>query len=81
MNENPVKHYHIKVQDYSWKIELSNTLDASFCVEALEEALETYGAPEIFNTDQGRQFTCEEFTGILKQHGIRISRDGKGRYR
>jgi len=61
----------------SWK--LSNTLDADFCVEALEEALEK-GKPEIFNTDQGSQFTGEAFTGLLKQHGIRISMDGKGSY-
>ena len=61
----------------SWK--LSNTLDADFCVEALEEALKK-GKPEIFNTDQGSQFTGEAFTGLLKQHGIRISMDGKGSY-
>ena len=61
----------------SWK--LSNTLDADFCVEALEEALKK-GKPEIFNTDQGSQFTGETFTGLLKQHGIRISMDGKGSY-
>jgi len=61
----------------SWK--LSNTLDADFCVKALEEALEK-GRPEIFNTDQGSQFTGEAFTGVLKQHGIRISMDGKGSY-
>jgi putative transposase len=63
----------------SWK--LSNTLTADFCVEALEEALEKYGSPEIFNTDQGSQFTSAEFTGLLKQHGIRISMDGQGRWR
>jgi putative transposase len=61
----------------SWR--LSNTLDADFCVEALEEALRK-GTPEIFNTDQGSQFTCEAFTGILKVHGIKISMDGKGSY-
>jgi len=61
----------------SWK--LSNTLDADFCVEALEDALKK-GKPEIFNTDQGSQFTGEAFTGLLKQHGIRISMDGKGSY-
>jgi|TARA_B100000315_G_scaffold36784_1_gene31397 putative transposase len=61
----------------SWR--LSNTLDADFCVEALEEAL-SKGKPEIFNTDQGSQFTGEAFTGLLKQHGVRISMDGKGRY-
>jgi len=62
----------------SWR--LSNTLDASCCVEALNEAIETYGVPEIFNTDQGCQFTSEDFTGVLKQHTIRISMDGKGRW-
>ena len=62
----------------SWRV--SNTLDASFCVDALEEAIETHGTPEIFNTDQGSQFTSEEFTGVLKQHDIRISMDGKGRW-
>jgi putative transposase len=61
----------------SWR--LSNTLDASFCAEALEEALRK-GKPEIFNTDQGAQFTGEAFTGLLEQHGVRISMDGKGRY-
>ena len=62
----------------SWRV--SNTLDTSFCVDALNEAIETYGAPEIFNTDQGSQFTSEEFTGVRKQHDIRISMDGKGRW-
>ena len=62
----------------SWRI--SNTLDTSFCVEALEEAIARYGTPEIFNTDQGSQFTSDDFTGILKNHGIRISMDGKGRW-
>jgi putative transposase len=61
----------------SWR--LSNTLDASFCVEALEEALKK-GRPDIFNTDQGAQFTGEAFTGLLHQHGVRISMDGKGSY-
>jgi putative transposase len=61
----------------SWR--LSNTLDASFCVEALEEAL-TRWVPEIFNTDQGAQFTGEAFTSLLEQQGVRISMDGKGRY-
>jgi putative transposase len=59
---------------------LSNTLDASFCVEALEEAMEPHGAPEIFNTDQGSQFTSDDFIGVLKRHEIRISMDGKGRW-
>jgi putative transposase len=62
----------------SWRV--SNTLDTSFCIEALKEAIEDHGAPEIFNTDQGSQFTSEEFTGALKQHGIQISMDGKGRW-
>jgi len=61
----------------AWR--LSNTLDTSFCVEALEEALRK-GKPEIFNTDQGAQFTSEAFTGLLEQHGVRVSMDGKGRY-
>jgi len=61
----------------SWR--LSNTLDAGFCVDALDEALRK-GQPEIFNTDQGAQFTSEAFTGLLEQHGVRISMDGKGRY-
>jgi len=61
----------------SWR--LSNTLDASFCVEALEEAIRRYGKPEIFNTDQGSQFTSKAFTGVLLKHEIKISMDGKGR--
>ena len=62
----------------SWR--LSNTLDASFCIEALEEALMKYGKPGIFNTDQGRQFTSDAFTDILKNNNIRISMDGQGRW-
>ena len=62
----------------SWRV--SNTLDTSFCTDALNEAIENYGAPGIFNTDQGSQFTSEDFTGVLKQHDIRISMDGKGRW-
>jgi putative transposase len=61
----------------AWR--LSNTLGADFCVEALEEALVRYGRPEIFNTDQGSQFTSDDFTGTLKRHGVTISMDGKGR--
>jgi putative transposase len=61
----------------SWR--LSNTMDKSFCVEALQEAIDTYGKPEIFNTDQGVQFTCEAFITTLSDQGIRISMDGKGR--
>ncbi len=60
----------------SWR--LSNSLDVSFCLEALEEALEK-GCPDIFNTDQGSQFTSNEFTGLLLSKGINISMDGKGR--
>ena len=63
----------------AWR--LSNTLSTDFCVEALEEAITRYGAPEIFNTDQGSQFTCAEFTDVLKAHAIRISMDGKGCWR
>ncbi len=61
----------------AWR--LSNLLDASFCVEALDEAL-SKGQPEIFNTDQGSQFTDEDFTGVLRAHGIAISMDGRGRF-
>lgn len=61
----------------SWR--LSNTLDSGACLEALEEALFRYNAPEIFNTDQGAQFTSDKFTGILTDRGISISMDGRGR--
>jgi putative transposase len=61
----------------SWR--LCNTLEADFCIEALAEALGT-AKPEIFNTDQGSQFTGDEFTGMLEQNGVRISMDGKGSY-
>ena len=61
----------------AWK--LSNTLDTDFCVAALEQALGK-GRPEIFNTDQGAQFTSEAFTGLLLEQGIQVSMDGKGRY-
>jgi putative transposase len=61
----------------SWK--LSNTMDPAFCVAALEEAIERYGEPAIFNTDQGSQFTSDAFIGVLKRHFIEISMDGKGR--
>ena len=77
--------YLVAVMDWasrkvlSWR--LSNTLDTSFCIEALEEALQKYGRPDIFNTDQGSQFTSVEFTRILKDHGIKISMDGQGRWR
>ena len=62
----------------SWR--LSNTMDASFCVAALEEALARYGRPEIFNTDQGSQFTGAAFTSVLINAGVRISMDGRGRW-
>ena len=62
----------------SWRV--SNTLDPDFCIAALEEALQRFGAPEIFNTDQGSQFTSEAFTDVLKAHAIAISMDGKGRW-
>lgn len=61
----------------SWR--LSNTMDASFCVECLEAAIKDYGVPEIVNTDQGSQFTSESFTGVLLRNGIQISMDGRGR--
>lgn len=61
----------------SWR--LSNSMEATFCVECLEEALRCYGNPVIFNSDQGSQFTSEAFTGVLKSHGITISMDGRGR--
>ena len=76
--------YLVAVMDWysrrvlSWR--LSNTMDTDFCVEALHEALERHGAPEIFNTDQGSQFTSEAFTDVLKDHDIAISMDGKGRW-
>jgi putative transposase len=77
--------YLIAIMDWatrrvlSWR--LSNTLDTRFCVDALKEALFKYGAPEIFNSDQGCQFTSETFTSVLKTWNIRISMDGKGRFR
>ncbi len=62
----------------SWR--LSNTMETDFCIEALEEALALYGKPEIFNTDQGSQFTSNSFTAVLKAHDIKISMDGRGRF-
>jgi len=62
----------------SWR--LSNTLEHDFCQEALEEALRIYGSPSIFNSDQGKQYTCQEFREVLKGHGVSISVDGKGRW-
>lgn len=61
----------------AWR--LSNTLDSEFCVDCLEQSLRSYGIPDIFNTDQGCQFTSEAFTGALKLNGIAISMDGRGR--
>ena len=75
--------YLVAVMDWnsrkvlSWR--LSNTLDTDFCVEALEEAINRFGAPEIFNTDQGAQFTSSSFTNVLKHNDIKISMDGRGR--
>ena len=75
--------YLVAVMDWhsryvlAWR--LSNTLEAGFCAEALEEAL-SQGQPEVFNTDQGSQFTSLEFTQVLQDRGVRISMDGKGRY-
>ena len=61
----------------SWR--LSNTMDSRFCVDCLEQALQTHGVPDLFNTDQGCQFTSDDFTGTLKARGIAISMDGRGR--
>jgi putative transposase len=75
--------YLVAVMDWvsryvlAWR--LSNLLDASFCIEALEEAL-SHGRPEIFNTDQGSQFTDEDFTSVRCAHGVAISMDGRGRF-
>jgi len=75
--------YLVAIMDwYSRKVlawRISNTLDADFCVEALESALSNFGKPEIFNTDQGAQFTSKAFTGLLKSSNIKISMDGRGR--
>ncbi len=77
--------YLVAVMDWfsrkvlAWR--LSITMDVSFCVEAVEEALKRYGAPDIFNTDQGSQFTSEAFTGLLKDNDIQISMDGRGSWR
>ena len=76
--------YLVAVMDWSSRAvlswHLSNTMDVSFCVAALEEALARFGKPEIFNTDQGSQFTSAAFTGVLASAGIRISMDGRGRW-
>jgi len=63
----------------TWR--LSNTLTTDSCLEAVQEALTRYGRPDIFNTDQGCQFTSQEFTALLKDHGIQISMDGTGCWR
>ncbi len=63
----------------AWR--LSNSMATGFCIEALEEAIEKFGNPAICNTDQGSQFTSEAFTGLLKEHAIKISMDGKGAWR
>lgn len=63
----------------TWR--LSNSLTTDFCIDAVEAAIATYGRPEIFNTDQGCQFTDKDFVGMLKEHGIAISMDGKGAWR
>ena len=76
--------YLVAIMDWAsryvlaWR--LSNTLDAGFCTDALDETLAAHGAPEIFNTDQGSQFTSMTFTGRLQAAGIRISMDGRGRF-
>jgi putative transposase len=76
--------YLVAVMDWStrkvlsWRV--SNTMDADFCIEALEEALARFGRPDIFNTDQGSQFTSPRFTGVLRDAGVRISMDGRGRW-
>jgi putative transposase len=77
--------YLVAVMDWftrkvlSWK--LSNSMEADFCVRTLQEAIAKYGVPEIFNTDQGSQFTCPAFIDVLKKHHIKISMDGKGAWR
>ena len=83
----PMRHgfvYLVCVMDWfsrrvlAWR--LSTTMDTSFCVEALNEAIDRFGPPQIFNTDQGSQFTSDEFTSVLKKRQIAISMDGKGRF-
>ena len=75
--------YLVAIMDWAtrkvlaWRV--SNTMDVGFCVEALKEALARHGKPEIFNTDQGRQFTSFAFTGVLQAADIKISKDGRGR--
>jgi putative transposase len=83
----PLSHgfmYLVAIMDWhtrkvlSWRI--SNTMTSDFCISALEESISLYGTPEIFNTDQGSQFTDERFVGVLKSNAIQISMDGKGRW-
>ena len=75
--------YLVAVMDWhsrkvlSWRV--SNTMEPTFCIEALEEAIDRYGAPEVFNTDQGAQFTSNAFTQVLKDNHVAISMDGRGR--
>jgi putative transposase len=75
--------YLVAIMDWTSRkvlaFRLSNTLDSDFCIEALQEALGRFGAPEIFNTDQGAQFTSSAFTEVLKGRAVRISMDGRGR--
>ena len=77
--------YLVAVVDWFTRRVLSHrvsiTMDASFCIEALEEAMRKHGRPEMFNSDQGSQFTSEVFTGVLIENGIAISMDGKGSWR
>jgi putative transposase len=76
--------YLVAIMDWAtrkvlaWRV--SNTMEVEFCIEALEEALRRFGRPDIFNTDQGSQFTSPRFTGVLQQAGVRISMDGRGRW-
>lgn len=76
--------YLVAIMDWAtrkvlaWR--LSNTMDAAFCVEALEDAMARFGKPDIFNTDQGSQFTSQAFTGVLRAAEVKISMDGKGRW-
>jgi len=76
--------YLVAIMDWAtrkvlaWR--LSNTMEAEFCIEALKDALAKYGAPQIFNTDQGSQFTSDDFTQVLKDAKVKISMDGRGRW-
>ena len=76
--------YLVAVMDWfsrrvlAWRVSI--TMDADFCVDALQDAIACYGRPEIFNTDQGVQFTSADFVAVLESRGIRISMDGKGRF-